>query len=65
MIEAAKQNCYRVSPYGKRYAVHVLGVDRDQFPMQEFNLEHEAAFHLYVESKRKLQNHLVSKKNEK
>ena len=51
VIEAAEQDCYHQSPYGKRYAVHQLGVDRDQLPMPEFTLEDESAFHRYVDSK--------------
>ena len=53
VIEAAKQDCYQQSPYGKRFAVHQLGVDRDQLPMPEFTLEDESAFHRYVDSKQK------------
>jgi hypothetical protein len=52
VIEAAKQHCYHESSYRKRYDVHVLGVNRDQLPMPEFNLKNEAGHHRYVESKR-------------
>ncbi len=31
--------------------MHNLGVARDELPMPEFNLEHEAVFHVYVGSK--------------
>ncbi len=50
-IEADKQQCHHESPYGKRHAVHNLGVARDEPPMPEFSLEHEAAFHVNVGSK--------------
>ena len=53
VLEAARQYCYHESPYGKRYAVHKLGLNRDHLHMPEFKIEHEAAFHRYVESKRK------------
>ncbi len=51
--EISKQQCYRESPYGKRFAVQNLGVAKEDLPMSEFTLEDESALHRYVNSKRK------------
>ena len=53
VIDAAEQEFFHLSPYGKRYAVHQMKIDRNQFPMPEFTLEDESAFHCYVDSKQK------------
>jgi len=46
----AKEECYRESPYGKRFAVHQLGRNPADFPMKEFTHEDENAYAAYVES---------------
>jgi hypothetical protein len=48
--EAAKEECYRESPYGKRFAVHQRGRNPADFPMKEFTHEDEHAYAAYVES---------------
>ncbi len=50
--EIAKQQCYHESPYGERFAVHNLGVAKEDLPMLEFTFEDESAFHGYINSKR-------------
>ena len=50
-VEIAKQNCYRNSPYGKRVAIHALGMAKEDLPMPEFSIEDEAALRRYVSSK--------------
>ncbi len=52
MDKISEQQCYRKSPYGKRFAVQHLGVAKEDLPMPEFTLEDESALHRYVNSKR-------------
>ena len=53
VIDAAEQECFHLSPYGKQYVLHQLKMDGNQLLMPEFTLEDESAFHCYVDSKQK------------
>jgi hypothetical protein len=51
-IEAARQDCFRESPYGKRFAVHELGLSERALPMRDFTTQDEEIHDAYVESRR-------------
>ncbi len=53
MDEILTQQCYRESPYGKRFAAYNLGMAPKDSPMAKFTLKDESAFHCNVNSKEK------------
>jgi len=58
VINCAREECLKVSPYGKRYAVsRRISSDPDQIirnpdtmPQRDFTPEHEQAYKEYIES---------------